>query len=532
MPDTDVKEYRGINGKRYRLSDRLGKGGEGAVYRIQGNSDSVAKIYNNKKSPEEMANLCEKLKAMVTMNINPYQNGMLVVTWPRDVLTNASGKFAGYVMPSVTGRKSLVVACRASERASMLYGSDYTWKKSIATAYNLSLMMECLHRAGIVIGDMNANNILVNNHAQVTLIDCDSFQVRSRDGKLFKCTVGLPETEPPEIQGHDMRKPGNEFTVYSDRFALAIHIFLLLCNGFHPFNVSKPRNGGSSSSGSASTQIKNITQGYCPYVSTRDTAKLPLDAPDMGMLPDYIMELFRRAFGYSVNTAVLPATIQNRPSATEWKDALLRLFNEKMSTCPKHSDHVYLKSYGKCPWCAAAERSRPPRQPVRLMTATQNAGQIAYQKLAPARAAAAAQRAASAATPRNWSYTAPTYRNDVKPLYLLCLICGVLGAILPLQIVSDIVREFVGQTVDRTVLLALSLTFGLAAGWLVAALTKERYLRAVNAWPQLCFALTVPLVTWAGMALTLLAISIVLAIVSILAGVFVAVFIISVFINN
>ena len=94
MAANSIMRYTGRNNKQYLLGDLLGKGGEGSVYRIQGSNDSVAKIYNNKKTPAEKAELEKKINAMIDMHLDPYMNGLLVVAWPQDLLKDASGKFA------------------------------------------------------------------------------------------------------------------------------------------------------------------------------------------------------------------------------------------------------------------------------------------------------------------------------------------------------------------------------------------------------------------------------------------------------
>ncbi len=358
--------YIGKNGRKYQTSEKhLGKGGEGVVYPIENASGSVAKIYPpEKKSPEDMKMLHRKLQVMLGMKFDPYQSEggirSLTATWPEDILYDSQGRFAGYVMPALPqGAKSLVVACRTAERDCMLF-KNYSWNDSIRTAYNLAKKVAYLHHNNIVIGDMNSKNIQVTPDAGITFIDTDSFDIASPDGTRFKCTVGMPEVWPAEIQGKDMRKGGNTFTVYTDRFALAVHIFLLLCNNFHPFNVAPP-NGKASVS--TSVQSMNIVRGNCP----RDRGEAgPVGAPSMELLPDYIMALFKRAFGYTASNAVQRETIAHRPTADEWADALKKLLDEPKATCRKNAEHTYLKKLHSCPWCsqekviAASNRKNSP----------------------------------------------------------------------------------------------------------------------------------------------------------------------------
>lgn len=513
MPNTGNPAYRGNSGKVYRLSSPLKKGGEGAIYHLQGDDTSLAKIYSQKKTPQELRALREKLQIMINLRMQIYQQGQLVLSLPQDLLEDQQGRFVGFIMPKVVNHKSLKVATRPSERKALLFGDSYTWKQSIATAYNLACMVRTLHKFGIVLGDMNTNNILVDPHAHVTLVDCDSFQLRSQTGKLYKCTVAMKELRPPELQGVDLRIPGNDFTLYSDRFALAIHIFTLLCNGFHPFNVVNPQYKGSSSS-SLDPQAKNICQGYCPYVAPGGKAKLPPEAPPLEMLPAELQQLFQRAFRYDAATAVLPSTLKNRPSAAEWAEALHRLFNEEMTVCSQNREHVYRTAYGKCPWCAVEARKAPGKKPPHAASA-QTYAQKAYQRVAPAPSAAQAQPTRTPTAPSRWTYTRGTYRKDASPLYLLCLIVGMVGAALPLKGALPVVRSLLEYPVPPGLILLVGLLFGLAGGWLVAARTRGLYLGARNPWPLLCLSLLAPIAAWIGMAVALLAISLVKAIVGI-----------------
>lgn len=340
----------GRNRRLYELGEQLGVGGEGIVYRIKGNPNSVAKIYKPERlnSPGERTRMKEKLDAMLAAPLSPYSHGHLIVTWPTDSLFDNSGNFLGFVMPFLQGKKSIYWVYREWERQE-LFNHKFRWDMSVAVAYNLATAVSALHKAGIVIGDFNSNNIQVDNHGIVTLIDADSFNITARTGQVYKCRVGVAEMIPAELQGKDLSNPKNQFTMASDRFSLAIHIFSLLCNNCHPFSCKDVTLPSTSCSMGAS--VANILRGYCPYVS--GTGKKPPSAPDMAFLPQEIRDLFNRAFKYDVYTAVKPDTIHRRPTAEEWISALYKLYNSKMTICPKNRLHRYPAHYTiRCPWCA------------------------------------------------------------------------------------------------------------------------------------------------------------------------------------
>ena len=188
--------YYGRKGTPYSLGQRLGGGGEGEVFSINGKSNLVAKLYfENKKfvptanNPNPRQLLREKIETMLDQPVNAYIQGVLSIAWPQDSLYDQNGKFVGFTMPRVDSKHHIFTACRERERV-VLY-PKYTWKTAIVIAFNLSLAVNEVHRSGAVIGDMNPNNIMIDSHGHVTLIDTDSFNIRNKHtGKLYKCSVG------------------------------------------------------------------------------------------------------------------------------------------------------------------------------------------------------------------------------------------------------------------------------------------------------------------------------------------------------
>ena len=337
--------------KKYELDQEINSGGEGIVYSIVGYPNLVAKVYRAERLSDSslMKSIEEKILAMLDMNFDPRIDGDLIVAWPTDALYDSSGYFLGYAMPIINNMKSLIWAMRPSDR-NILWPKGYRWHNSVAIAFNLSVVIEKLHAAGIVVGDMNTNNILIDPTGNVTMIDAGSFNIRTKEGKLCKCIVGFPEVLPPELQGKDLTKPNNQFSEKTDCFALAIHIFTLLNNNCHPFGCLNYNTEHTSSS--SPKIMDNIVNGYCPYVNG-ETKSTVVDSLGMAMFSDDINALFKRAFHYDAITAVKQSTIDNRPTAKEWREALAKFYSAGFITCTKNPIHEYSKKYnGGCPWCA------------------------------------------------------------------------------------------------------------------------------------------------------------------------------------
>ena len=95
--------------------------------------------------------------------------------------------------------------------------------------------IQTLHQSGVLLGDINLNNLLMVSPREVWLVDCDSYQVGG-----YPCPVGKSQFVPPELQGKRfselLRTPGNE------AFAVATLLFMLMLPGKAPY----AQQGGDS----------------------------------------------------------------------------------------------------------------------------------------------------------------------------------------------------------------------------------------------------------------------------------------------
>lgn len=515
--------YYGKNRKLYELEDKpLGSGGEGSVYRIKGDPGSVAKIYKPERlnTTAERTRMKEKLEAMLAAPLSPYTNGQLVIAWPTDILLDNNGTFHGFVMPFLQGKKAIFWVYREWERQ-QLFKNKYRWDMSVAVAYNLATAVSTVHKAGIVIGDFNSNNIQIDNHGIVTLIDTDSFNVTTRTGKVFKCGVGVPEMLPPELQGKDLSLPQNQFTKATDRFSLAIHIFMLLCNNCHPFNCVNV--SGPSASLSSSPAVKNITSGYCPYVS--GVGKLPPSAPDMAFLPQEIRTLFERAFKYDVYTAVKQETIDRRPTADEWIAALGRLYNSKMTTCSKDPLHRYPAHYtARCPWCAILQPLpvTPTPQTVKNNQTNKYSSVTGTSSFTGSTSSTSSSTSTRTTTTSSTSSTSrSSYRTHREPwlLYLMCIVVGILGAAYPAEFITYNLIEMTDVSLDTTFVGVVLAILGLLAGWGIAALASDRYQYSNHGWPWLLLSVLAPIASWIGVFLLALALMLFIGAIAVVFGI-------------
>lgn len=345
--------YRGRTGNQYLLGKKIGTGGEGSVYHVENSPNQVAKIFHEgSKDPQFMR---RKIETMLDMNFQPVVDNILRVAWPQDILVDEKNNFRGYVMPKVENPFEIFNVYREGAARNRIL-PNYTWKYSIQYAYNLSWVCWYLHLNGIVIGDMNMKNILINTKGEVVMIDCDSFNITNRKtGEEFPCTVGLQEMLAPELQTVGNLKNG-KFTKESDDFSLAIHIFRLLMKNADPFGFKLIDVRRSSSSlVNASDAIVN---GECVYVRPVPGKAAPSWVPDFNMLPQNIRQAFDKTFNYTALTAI--RNIKRRTTAEEWNRALLPLAlkepNPNLAVCSKDPHHIYPAHNNYCPWCGAVTK--------------------------------------------------------------------------------------------------------------------------------------------------------------------------------
>lgn len=278
-------------------ADTLGIGGQGTVYAVHGQPHVVAKLYDH--PPNDLG---ERLQAMLG---NPPSRLLKLsessaVAWPTDALLDPSGKCVGLVMPRATNRISFAEMVNPATR-----NQDFQLDVYIRAARNLAATVAGLHAHGIVVGDLNPNNVLVGPTGDVAIIDAESMQIKEPN-RTFRCPVGMPDWTPPEEQGIGFGTVDLRFC--HDAFALGGLIFMAFMEGNHPFN-------GVALNGTALKIHERIQHGHWPYAQN-STYRPRQQAPPFAGLPHNVQVLFRLCFE---NGHAEPL---QRPSAHYWVDAL------------------------------------------------------------------------------------------------------------------------------------------------------------------------------------------------------------------
>jgi len=347
----------GLTGTTYKLDPiPFGSGGEGDVYRVIDGDDGetivakVAKVYKGAFARE----LIDKLLVMIR---NPPNDSVLSqVAWPLDLVSRKAGAYCGFIMPELSINSELG---EIYKYPAML---PISTAQKINIAQNICVVISEIHKAGYVFGDFNPRNIGLDiSTGLVSFLDTDTYHVVDHEkDKAYRCTVCASGYSAPELlekcsdylsenptasKNAYAETPLPTFTKETDNFALAIHIFKLLMNGYTPFGgVIEASSVSQSSPGLGDAAVRRNSYCFRPGYKPQSTAIPPLET-----LPEEIADLFTRAF---IEGRVDP---QKRPDAIEWHSALSR-FDRNLMDCSENPLHQYDRKNAICPLCEADRR--------------------------------------------------------------------------------------------------------------------------------------------------------------------------------
>jgi tetratricopeptide (TPR) repeat protein len=301
-------------GEAIRLADRIGAGGEGAVF-LTSDPLHVCKIYG--PAPPRVAVL-KKLELMCSRPIT-----QLGCCWPRQLVYNSAGEFAGYQMLRASG-KPLQNSLMQPRLFKDLFPN---WNRInlVEAAIHIIRAVAILNRNNILLGDINPNNILVRDEKTVYFVDTDSYQIED-----FPCPVGLPPFVHPDLIGQDLRTRLRSFE--HENFAVSTLVFMLLMPGKSPYS----HQGGEG-------VVINVLNRHFPY--KRGNLKPGKGVPrgPWGFIWSHFTDELREEFHQVF-------TDGQQRSAMDWLGRLERyLAYLKSSRCPVESRAILPRGYRLLP---------------------------------------------------------------------------------------------------------------------------------------------------------------------------------------
>ena len=345
------------------LGKEIKSGGEGTVFEIKDDDRHVAKIYLRSKLSSD-PDIANKIEYMIKNK--PDESVLGQIAWPIDLITDQNGRFVGFTMPRLNVDTDLKSIYKYPPSSKLKLNSEH----KIIIAYNISSVISAVHKAGYVFGDFNPLNIGINlSSGHVAFFDTDSFHFKDkRTGHQYKCVVGADGYIAPELIKHihdtggDFSSaPSPTFTKETDEFALAVHIYKLLMNGFSPFNgIKESQSASQSSPGTGNIAIER--DNYCFKAGNKPQSPA---VPDISCLSPNIQNLFKETFIDGVQYPSMRAT------ADEWKQAIAEYKNQQRQ-CSR--GHYYYIGNKRCPYCEADDRYQNTIAPLTNSHASSSGG--------------------------------------------------------------------------------------------------------------------------------------------------------------
>lgn len=318
------------SGRPVQLSgEELGNGSEGTVIGVEGTRDLCAKLYY--EPPTDGGAKLDALIASPLAHLRGDHPEHHHLAWPLARLVDDDGATRGVLIPRVDGvqlTKLFDPALRANALA------EPTWRTALITASRTGRLVSTLHNSGVVLGDISPANLMLSHSGHVTLIDCDTVQLRDPSGHLHLCPKITPEYAPPEALG--LSVPALD--EHHDSFGLAVMICQILMEGQHPYE-------GVPSDDTDRDDLESNIRLRRNRITRPELLKPMAGEMPTSLLPPAALELARQCFEDGHDD---PA---RRPSPEDWFRVLDRCGFELMG-CRFNPRHLYHRSLSGCVWCS------------------------------------------------------------------------------------------------------------------------------------------------------------------------------------
>lgn len=362
-----VDEYGNI----HYITDELARGGQGVVYRTRDEDLAIKQPLDSNGIPKNNNGTSELFRRIRTLPLPKDIQISLPLTTLRDtsgyVLKLLSGlkPFSSFYLDGIRRAKMDNIGLsswlnglddKKTAQDFAYYAESGSTRVRLYALYKCAAILARLHNAGIIYGDISANNVFIGETIPYDcfLIDADNMRYELYSSKKGS-TVYTPRYGAPEIvQGKDTSRPR------TDCWAFAVMAFqsLSLC---HPFIGKKVLESEDENAWDVTTEDKNASldideqayAGLLPFIDDEndDSNEYQGGLPRQLVLTSTICRLFQDTFCVG---RTLP---YRRPSMALWAIELAKAFDNSI-VCPNCGmSYYYIPDIVKCPYC---QRSRPP----------------------------------------------------------------------------------------------------------------------------------------------------------------------------
>jgi DNA-binding helix-hairpin-helix protein with protein kinase domain len=307
-PPPDVRGHRGL-WEQITLGATFDTGGTAKIHKKEPfpNSGKLIKIFSFDMADEARKAFYAKVWRMSQLRLKLNER-IPMVAWPDAIVlsqqTPDPACLLGCTVPLFPNATSLTsIAIDFETLVSLAPKATPDTQKLIAL--NIIEGFERLHSREVLFGDPNAQNILINTDTfDVKFIDADSYGMtlippgESREVYFPPpaTTIGFRSPRTAILSG-PQNKQVSDYGKSDDNYTLAIHLFMLLVPGFHPWN-------GMSLQAEENARHRRFAYAG-PHKSLPDTC---VQMQAFNSLPTEITDAFVRAF---VNI--------DPPTATTWR---------------------------------------------------------------------------------------------------------------------------------------------------------------------------------------------------------------------
>lgn len=311
----EYDQLKTSDGEVLCLATQLESDARGSVFSLADTSGVVKLFKPDLRGDKNLKNKLLRMSSTPPWNTTAEESHRFV--WPTNIVTDPDEEqFVGY--KSEVPRPELqewtnildyavegVEENRAPRRSfgeellsELGLGGDSEFTREYTIATELAEAVATLHRDGHAIGNFHHNRVLTDGQ-DIVLTGCETFHTR---GENTLHEGARPSSRYAPVDERD----SNENLYYTDQFGLAVHIFQLLMDGFHPFQTE-------DTTVSEAEEVTLIECSSYPYhAGDQNNIEPPSGAPNYSTLPSEIQELFEQCF---IEAQTQPDA---RPSADDW----------------------------------------------------------------------------------------------------------------------------------------------------------------------------------------------------------------------
>ena len=357
-------------GNQHYLTEELARGGQGVVYRTRDADLAIKQPLDTSGEPDTKADLRRRFQNIRLLPIP----SRIPVSLPLAILRDEPG----YVMRLLNGMKPFnffdldgdakkalesqnpalprwLAAVPDRELALRLwhYANTGSTRRRLFALAECASILARLHSAGLVYGDISADNAFIAEHASdVWLIDADNMRLEmpGEGTSVYTPGYGAPEV----VRATDASRPR------SDCWAFAVMAFktLALCHPFIGRKVLEPEDEDSGWDAEPTTDERpadlqdQAYAGYFPFIDDEDDDS---NEGDTGLPRELVAtaglrRLFHETFGAGRNQP------HRRPTIAFWALELKKAFDLSLQ-CHACAMSYFADNQTQCPFCRAP---RPP----------------------------------------------------------------------------------------------------------------------------------------------------------------------------